>query len=144
MRTRDPVTQLRPTSPYQKYINIYVSRSVYRQQEPYSLFQNLAYSLVAHDQGWLLLTKIYKYIACEVITNNTNHKITNHALLPVNNSSTLYSTVWGMVAAFLPGSVVFSLLTRWNGVSRLSIIKKMLNLQNKSLITVNNNNDNKK
>jgi hypothetical protein len=53
-------------------------------------------------------------------------------------------TVRGTVAAFVPCSVVvFSVLTRWNGVSKLIFRKKSLNLQN-YLITIANNNNNKK
>jgi hypothetical protein len=60
----------------------------------------------------------------------------------LNSSS---PTVWEMIAAFVPGSiVVFSVLPRWNGVSKLSFSKKVLDLQNKYLITDINNNNNKK
>jgi uncharacterized membrane protein len=34
-------------------------------------------------------------------------------------------TVWGTTAAFVPGSVVFSVLPRWIGVSKLSFSKKI-------------------
>jgi hypothetical protein len=58
-----------------------------------------------------------------------------------NSFSPPYPTIWGLLAAFISGSlVVLSVLPRWNGVSRLSFSKKRLNLQNKYLITVHNNN----
>jgi hypothetical protein len=62
-----------------------------------------------------------------------------------NISSALYPAVMGTLAAFVPGSVVvFSVLPGLNGVSKLNFSKKGLNLQNKSLITVNNNNNKNK
>jgi hypothetical protein len=51
----------------------------------------------------------------------------------------------GTVAAFVPRFVVvFSVLARWNELFKLSFSKKRLNLQQKYLIRVNNNNNDKK
>jgi hypothetical protein len=62
-----------------------------------------------------------------------------------NSSSHLYPVIQGMIAAYVPDFIVMlSALTSWNGVPKLSFSKKRLNLQNKYLITVNNNNSNKK
>jgi hypothetical protein len=58
-----------------------------------------------------------------------------------NSSSPFTLTDWGTIC---PCSVVaFSMPHRWNRVSKLRFSKKRLNLQNKYLITVNNNNNNK-
>jgi hypothetical protein len=58
-----------------------------------------------------------------------------------NSYSPLYPTVRQMISAFVPGShTVFSVLPRWNGLSKLSFSKRRLNLQNKYFITINKNN----
>jgi hypothetical protein len=57
-----------------------------------------------------------------------------------NSSSPLYPSICGMITAFVSGIIVmFSVLPRWNEVSKPNFSKKRLNLQNKYLITVNNN-----
>jgi hypothetical protein len=63
----------------------------------------------------------------------------------LNSSSLLSPIVWWIIAAFVPGSIiVFSVLPRWNVVSKLSFSKKILDLQNKCLITDISNTNNKK
>jgi hypothetical protein len=69
-----------------------------------------------------------------ISTNVNNFNSVNQLF---NSSSPLFPTVWGTIAAFVPGSVfVFSVLLRWNEMSKLSFSKSRLNLQNKYLITL--------
>jgi hypothetical protein len=81
-------------------------------------------------------------VACK-IGFNMNHKgegkivpMLNQLLYHVNSSSSLHPTVWLTIADFVAGSVVVRM-------PKLSFSKRGLNLQNKYLIRVNNNNNNK-